>query len=809
MELPAHQRERLARVNATEAPRSADPLHAEVMAQAGRTPGRPAVITAHRTLDYTELAARAHAVASALIRSGSVRGERVAVVMDKGWEQVVAVLGVILAHGAYVPVDTTQPPLRRDTVLRDAGVRRVLTQSWLAPTLGLPPGTTALAVDTVEPATPGATAVDAPAAAPDDLAYVIYTSGSTGTPKGVMISHGAARNTVDDINARFDVGPDDRVLGLAQLGFDLSVYDIFGPLAVGGALVLPEAARRGDPAHWAALVAEHGVSLWNSVPAQLQMFHEYLRAEHAADTGRLRLAMLSGDWIPVTLPDAVRARVPGLSVVSLGGATEAAIWSIHHPIDTVDPGLGSIPYGRPLANQTFRVLDPLMRDCPEHVTGELYIGGAGLALGYLGDEQRTAERFVEHPRSGERLYRTGDMGRRLTDGGIEFLGRVDGQVKLNGHRVELAEVEAALQGHPAVRLAAAVVHDEGGSRRLVAFAETTRRAVPGALPAGWPDAVAERAARSTGGTGDVSDADVRTMCAALDESALLSMARLLRARGLFATPDDAHTTDEIIAASGAVPAHHYLVRRWLTALAAAGRLTHDTATDRWHGLAPADEHDVRAVHERIDALEPVTGWGAALVRFHRDCEQHLGELLSGALPLRDLLFPEGRLETAAAAYRDNLISRYNNAAAIAAVRAIVAGHSGPDPVRVLEIGAGIGGTSAELIPALAGHRVDYHFTDVSHFFLNAAQETFAAYPWVRYGLFDLNADPRAQGFRPNCADVVVAANVLHNAVHVGEMFDKLRELIAPGGCCAWTGWPSSIRAGRTPCCVPGLRQDRI
>ncbi|MFK8845335.1 amino acid adenylation domain-containing protein [Streptomyces sp. Ac-502] len=820
VELPAQQRERLARINATEAPRSAEPLHAEVMAQARRTPGRPAVVTPGRTLDYAELAARARAVAAALTASGSARGERVAVVMDKGWEQVVAVLGVLLARGAYLPVDTTQPPLRRDTVLKDAGVRRVLTQSWLAPALGLPAGMSALAVDTMEPegaegaegeegeegeegaegsedpvgaevaGGPG----DAPAAAgavtdPDDLAYVIYTSGSTGTPKGVMISHDAARNTVDDINSRFGVGPDDRVLGLAQLGFDLSVYDIFGPLAVGGALVLPDAARRGDPVHWAELVREHGVSVWNSVPAQLVMFHEYLRAEPAAGTGRLRLAMLSGDWIPVTLPDAVRDRVPGLSVVSLGGATEAAIWSIHHPIGAVDPSLGSIPYGRPLANQTFRVLDPLMRDCPEHVTGELYIGGAGLALGYFGDEQRTAERFVKHPHDGERLYRTGDMGRRLADGEIEFLGRVDGQVKLNGHRVELAEVEAALQGHPAVHLAAAVVHGEGGSRRLVAFAETARTE-PGPLPAGWPVAVTEQAARAAKG---VRDADVRAMCAALDESALLSMARLLRSRGLFTASGDGHSTDEVVAASGASRGHHYLVRRWLAALAAEGRLTHDPSADRWYGLTPADEAHVRAVHERIDALEPLTGWGAALVRFHRDCERRLGELLSGDLPLRDLLFPEGGLETAAAAYRDNLISRYNNAATVAAVRTIVAGHGGPGPVRVLEIGAGIGGTSAELIPALADLPVDYHFTDVSHFFLNAAQEAFAAYPWVRYGLYDLNADPYPQGLRSNRADIVVAANVLHNAVHAGEMFDRLRELVAPGG------WLVFIDATRDTC----------
>ncbi|MFI5793622.1 amino acid adenylation domain-containing protein [Streptomyces sp. NPDC051677] len=787
VELPAAQTGRLARVNATRAPRSLEPLHAQVVAQAARTPRRTALITPGRDLDYAELLGRARVVAAALTHGGLTPGERVGIVMDKGWEQVVAVLGVLLAGGAYLPVDTTQPALRRNAVLTDAAVRQVLTQSWLAPGLDLPHGMRASAVDTQPAAesTPSADGEAAPGTAlgtapgPDDLAYVIYTSGSTGTPKGVMVTHAAARNTVDDINSRFAVGAGDRLLGLAQLGFDLSVYDVFGPLSAGGALVLPEAARRGDPAHWAALIEEHAVTLWNSVPAQLQMLQECLRTEPALDMGRLRLALVSGDWIPVTLPDAVRARIPSLSVVALGGATEAAIWSIHHPVTDVDPDLRSIPYGRPLANQTFRVLDGRLRDCPEHVTGELYIGGAGLALGYLGDPERTAERFITHPRSGERLYRTGDMGRRMADGEIEFLGRSDGQVKLHGHRVELADVEAALQSHPAVRLAAALVQGEAGARRLVAFAETARTERPA------PDAdLARRAAQRAGRAAGFDEAEhgdaVRAMCAALDDSALQAMTSLLRERGLFASPRAAHTAEEIVAACGAHAEHQHLLRRWLGALQGAGRVARDAA-GAYRDLAPVDEQSRAELRERVDALERAVGWGADLVRFHRDCEARLPQLLSGELPLKDLLFPEGRLDTAAAAYRANLISRYNNAAVVGAVRHIAQAHRGPGPLRVLELGAGVGGTSAELIPALADLPVDYHFTDLSPFFLNAAQEAFAAHPWVRYGLFDLNEDYRPQGIQPNGADVVVAANVLHNAVHAGRMLERIRELTVPGG----------------------------
>ncbi|MFH8798221.1 amino acid adenylation domain-containing protein [Streptomyces sp. NPDC017936] len=775
--LPARQTQRVAEVNDTAAARRHQLLHTAVVDQAERTPDRIAVVTSSRSLDYAELLGRARAVADAVLDAGGRPGQRVGVVMEKGWEQVVAVLGVLLADGAYLPVDTTQPALRRNAVLADAEAHLVLTQSALLPSLDLPAGTRAVAVDTLGPVGPHDRAARGGRAAPDDLAYVIYTSGSTGTPKGVMISHAAALNTVDDINTRFSVTADDRVLGLAQLGFDLSVYDVFGPLSTGGALVLPDAARRGDPGHWAELLADHAVTVWNSVPAQMQMLEEYLRTQPDLDVSGLRLAMLSGDWIPVTLPDAVRRRVPGLDVVSLGGATEAAIWSICHPVTTVDPGARSIPYGKPLANQRFHVLDTFLRECPAHVTGELYIAGAGLALGYLGDPERTAERFVTHPATGERLYRTGDMGRRLDDGTIEFLGRVDRQVKLNGHRVELAEVEAVLQTCPGVESSAAIVQGEGSARRLVAFAEPVRTDAP-VLPTALRD---EAAARVTEAVHAVEADEVAEMADLLDLSALQSMAVLFRSCGLFPDATAEHTAEEVIEAVGAAPENHYLVRRWLTALETEGRVLQDPDTGRYRALREEAPGEHEAVLDRIDALEPRIRWGAELVRYHRVSEQNLAPLVRNEIDLKTLLFPEGRLETAEAAYRDNLISRHNNAVVVGAMREIARRHDGPEPLRLLEIGAGVGGTSTVLVPELDGLNVDYLFTDLSHFFLTAAQEKFRDHPWVRYGLFDLNRDYRAQGLAPNSFDVILLANVLHNAVHAEHVLARLRELLAPGG----------------------------
>ncbi|EST32880.1 non-ribosomal peptide synthetase [Streptomyces roseochromogenus] len=775
--LPARQTQRVADVNATAAAHRHQLLHTAVVEQAERTPDRAALITSSRSLSYAELLGRARTVAEAVRDAGGRPGQRVGIVMEKGWEQVVAVLGVLLADCAYLPVDTTQPALRRNAVLTDAEAHLVLTQDALLPALGLPEGMRAVAVDTLAPVDPRDHAAPRHRAVPDDLAYVIYTSGSTGTPKGVMISHAAALNTIDDINTRFSVTAEDRVLGLAQLGFDLSVYDIFGPLSTGGALVLPDAARRGDPGHWAELLTAHAVTVWNSVPAQMQMLEEYLRTEPGADVSRLRLAMLSGDWIPVTLPDAVRRRVPGLNVVSLGGATEAAIWSICHPVTTVDAGARSIPYGRPLANQRFHVLDTFLRECPIHVTGELYIAGAGLALGYLGDPERTAERFVTHPVTGERLYRTGDMGRRLDDGEIEFLGRVDRQVKLNGHRVELAEVEAALQAHPAVEATAATVQGEGTARRLVAFAEPVRTEAP-ELPA----ALREKAAAGvTEAVHAVEAGEVTEMVELLDVSALQSMAVLFRSCGLFPDATAEHTAEEVIEAVGAAPENHYLVRRWLAALEQEGRVVQDADTGRYRELREDAPGEHEAVLDRIDALEPRIRWGAELVRYHRVSEQHLAPLVRNEIDLKTLLFPEGRLETAEAAYRDNLISRHNNAVVVAALREIAQRHGGPEPLRLLEIGAGVGGTSTVLVPELDGLGVDYLFTDLSHFFLTAAQEKFQDFPWVRYGLFDLNRDYRAQGLAPNSFDVILLANVLHNSVHAEHVLTRLRELLAPGG----------------------------
>lgn len=771
--LPAEQTARHAAANDTAAPLPHALLHEGAFAAAVRSPDSPAVISGDTVLTHGEVAARAHAVARALDSAGCAPGDLVGVVMDKSWEQVVAVLGTLLAGAVYVPVDTHQPEARREQMLRDAKVRCALVRSGRT---ALPEGVTAIEVDTLAPAP---TTPVARLRAPDDLAYVIYTSGSTGSPKGVMISHRGAVNTIDDINHRFAVGAEDRVLALAHLGFDLSVYDVFGVLAAGGALVLPDPDRRADPSHWADLVARHGVTLWNSVPAQLHMVNEYLATE-PVPLPSLRLALLSGDWIPVSLPDSVRAKLPGLSVTSLGGATEASIWSILHPIGEVTPGLPSIPYGRPLTNQRFHVLDAALEPCPDLVAGELYIAGAGLALGYLGDEGRTAERFLTHPRTGERLYRTGDLGRYLPDGEIEFLGRDDRQVKIRGHRIETAEVEAALRSHPAVADCVVLVEGERPwERRLMAFAETARTPAGGTeRDSALVDAVTADGEEVRAG---VNAEQVVGFARRLDEAALLAMMDVLQNSGLFATERERHSLATILASAEVAPKHHRLVRRWLAALEREGYLERSPEDGDYRALRRAEPGSVDRAWLRVDDALPTAQDGSQLLSYFRTATAHLPRLLRDEQDPVQLLFPEGRLEIQEAAYTEGFLNSYLNRVATSVVQRIAQDHAPRGTLRLLEVGAGVGGVSVEAVPRLAGTDCSYLFTDVSQFFLNKAADRFTDFPWVGYQLFDMNEEYRPQGIEPNSLDVILCGNVMHYSRDASVVLGRMREMLAPGG----------------------------
>ncbi len=435
-------------------------------------PDRPALIDEDRTLSYAELWCLTTRLATRL-RGLAGRNELVAIVARRGWRQVAAAMAVVQSGAAYLPVSSDAPAARKSWLVSQPGVKVILVEHDLAGGFERPASAETLLLESA--LSDGHAAATEPFPLRDardlqDLAYVMFTSGSTGRPKGVMIDHRGAVNTLQDVTSRFGLNASDRVIGISAFTFDLSVFDIFGSLGSGATLVLPPDSPSPAPHDWARVVREHQVTVWNSVPALLDMVLEYLGPHASRELASLRLVMLSGDWIPLRLAQRVAEQLPQARLVSLGGATEASIWSNYFVVDHVDPHWTSIPYGWPLANQRFHVLTPDLRDAPTWVPGELYIGGTGLAHGYHGDPERTAERFITHPSTGERLYRTGDMGRYHASGCIEFLGRNDDQVKIRGYRIELGEIDAALDRCPGVRLGATIVRQgDAQERQLVAL----------------------------------------------------------------------------------------------------------------------------------------------------------------------------------------------------------------------------------------------------------------------------------------------------------------------------------------------------
>ncbi|MDQ0363542.1 non-ribosomal peptide synthetase [Catenuloplanes indicus] len=467
--LPARQAAVRATVNDTAAPLPGGLLHDRFFALAAAEPAADALLWQDGRMSRGELAGTALRIAGTLAAHGVRPGDPVGVSLPKGADQVAAVLGVLAAGGVYVPIGVDQPAVRRERMHTVAGLRAVIGGD--------------IDVKTARDHPPLPAPVDR---SPGDLAYLIFTSGSTGEPKAVAITHAAALNTVADVNDRWRVGPDDRVLAVSALDFDLSVYDVFGLLGAGGALVLPGDADRRDPTAWLELLDRHPATLWNSAPVLLDMLLTAAENDPAGARGlaRLRAVLVSGDWVGLDLPGRVRALAPDCRFTALGGATEASIWSNAWDVGEVPPHWTSIPYGVPLTNQRFRVVDPAGLDAPDLVPGELWIGGAGVAAGYHGDAERTAARFVTGG-DGVRWYRTGDLGRYWADGTLEFLGRADHQVKIGGHRVELGEIEAALRAHPGVTDAVVLAPGGRGTRRLHAF--VVARGPVGDLPAHLAD----------------------------------------------------------------------------------------------------------------------------------------------------------------------------------------------------------------------------------------------------------------------------------------------------------------------------------
>jgi amino acid adenylation domain-containing protein len=477
-------------------------LLTELLAEsAARFPDRDAVVDGGRRLTYAELDAASSRVANALAARGVRRGDRVALDLHKALESVVALYGAMKAGAAYVPVDSFAPPRRQAFILRNCGVRALVTASDMIETLGeafpeASPVETLLFLDGDAPTLPrglaGARAlsrreIDAhPAAAPasaatdGDLAYILYTSGSTGDPKGVMISHRNALTFVEWAAGRLGLRETDRVSNHAPLHFDLSTFDVFAAHLAGGATHLVPEGAATFPIQIARFIASNRITVWYSVPSILTALVTKTRlADH--DLAALRLVLFAGEVFPVKYLRALMEAVPHAEYWNLYGPTETNVCT-YHKVDRLEPErTEAVPIGKAIEGIEAFAVDAAGRVVEPGGTGELLVAGDCVAQGYWGLPERTAAMFRPDPRPGRGgpVYQTGDLVRVEPDGSFVYLARIDAMVKVRGYRVELGEIETALVNHPAVRevCALAVPDDAAGNRLKVVIVA----APPGAL----------------------------------------------------------------------------------------------------------------------------------------------------------------------------------------------------------------------------------------------------------------------------------------------------------------------------------------
>ena len=442
----------------------ARPLLAEALtATARRHPRRIALAWDGGEMTFEALHARADALAHALAARGIGPESRVGIALERSPELIVGLLAILKAGAAYVPLDVDYPAERLAYMMADSGLALLLTQSHL-PALPVPEGLATLALDRFEPPVPPE-AAPLPAAHGEHLAYVIYTSGSTGRPKGVGNTQRAMSERLHWMLDRYGFDEGDVFLQKAPISFDVSVWECFLPLLAGGRLALAAPGEHRDPRRLVERVAAQGVSVLHFVPSLLRLFIDEPGLERCA---RLRLLFSGGEALPTELRDRVLARLPAVALHNRYGPTETAINVTHWPC--VAENAPRVPIGRPLDGVRCHVLDTALQPTPVGVAGELCIGGVGLARGYLGRPGLTAERFVPSPDGdGERLYRSGDLARWRADGVLEYLGRIDRQVKLRGFRIELEEVERALRAQAGVRQAAVAIHEGAAGAQLVGY----------------------------------------------------------------------------------------------------------------------------------------------------------------------------------------------------------------------------------------------------------------------------------------------------------------------------------------------------
>lgn len=746
-------------------------LQSGFMEWAQKAPDRVAVTDGEKKLTYGELHQYALKIRQKIVNVGAKHQDCIAIAMNKSIYQVAAVLGTLYAGCIYVPIVADQEIERAKKILEITNANIVLTT--VAENSEYMSGKAIIEVDALSDIK---FETELPEYGLEDVAYIIFTSGSTGEPKGVTITHAAAVNTIEDINNKNKVTCDDSVLGLSKLNFDLSVYDIFGLLQVGGKIVYPIQENYMNPDHWIKMIEEHRITIWNSVPALMKILLTELETMNTTHMLPLRCVLLSGDWIPVNMPSQIKEIVPMAKINCLGGATEASIWSINH--EFCDERIyEKIPYGKPLSNQAMDVCNEDGESCPVWVQGEIIIKGKGLAKGYFNDDNLTNQKFILD-KNGRLSYLTGDIGRYLPGGDIEFIGRKDNQIKIRGYRIELGEVENVLKKVENIKDAIAVVSKE--KNEILAMVE------PASITS---EMVLEREKFCQELFDTVLSYDehyfmefdqekVQLAVDSRNEAAAYSLLYGLQKMGIL-LKNKPILMEEILNDSVIPDKYRWLTVPWLKALLKSGL------------IRKRNDGKFEAI-ENVEWSQKEQQWNVAFDKWYDKLgnvstleyiklnADEFANIMSGKTDPVSLLYPDGSNKYTQALYVENTATKYINASICKIIKKVQKRVPG-QKIKILEVGAGTGATTEWVFKALEGSEFEYCFTDISKYFFPDAVNRFGKNPNVTIKKLDLNEDFVAQGFCPNSYDVIIGAYVLNNVKDIVKTINKLKELVRNEG----------------------------
>lgn len=728
-----------------------------------------AIITPIRTITYGELSQMTQRMIPVLQKFSS---RVIPIVMHKGWEQLVAAAAIMQSGCAYLPIEADTPRERILQIFEQTKPACFITTEALRNSLYFE-GVETLVFEELMLIDKYGNIPMTPSVKPDDLAYIIFTSGSTGRPKGVEITHRNVVNTILDMNKRFNLTAKDRSIGLSNFNFDLSVYDSFGLFVVGGSVVIPDLKRAKDPEHWLDLLLTYKVTIWNTVPAFMDMLIKYHRTVEIIErnTHNVRLVMMSGDWIPLELPTHIVQMFGDIQVVSLGGATEASIWSNFYCIEEVKKEWKSIPYGKSLSHQQLFVLNDRLEECPIGVKGNLFIGGIGVSPGYHNDQQRTEQSFLQHSKTGERIYRTGDVARVMPDGNIEFLGREDSQVKMNGYRIELGDVEANLTNIANIQQAVVTVQEN----QLIAHLkldecnekQIEESNVMEAVPV-MKEQVIE--------TINVSMNHMLTdYTEAIEWLSIEAMLQDLYKLQVFTESGQVMAQEDILAA--VEPSYHSLIMHWLERLTMANILKQEGRQYQILYDIHAGENYIREQRNRL-RTEKFEGILVQLERDIANSQDGRIAILKGEKKAIEYLLEPGVFLTPDNLGRYNVTSDFVATAVEEVLKTLIACNKSRK-WDVLELGTRVGNHTDRFASVFEGLGT-YTYSDEStdHLKRKAIEIN---YQHVKYQQFDMNMPPDNQGLMLHSYDLIIADNTLHRGRDLRETLTYVERLLKTDG----------------------------